>query len=308
MVALKDAYAACAREAWAHYENFPVASMLLPRAMRPHVAAVYAFARTADDFADEGERTSAERIRLLDGWRARVRIAAASEMPAPPGPGEPANTVHIFTALAATIHAKALPVTLFEDLLSAFRQDVDVTRYDSWDDLLDYCRRSANPVGRLVLRIAGYCDERLDRQSDAICTALQLTNFWQDLGIDAARGRIYVPAREMAAHNASADALASPALPDAWRRVLADVTTRTRTLFAAGRPLCAAVRGRLRYELRATWLGGMRILEKLEAEGFDPIARRPTLGARDAAVLAFRAAVSTLNDSRPHFSAPGASA
>lgn len=306
MVALKDAYASCAREARAHYENFPVASLLLPRAMRPHVAAVYAFARAADDFADEGERTAAERIRLLDGWRARLRMAAASETMAPPGPGEPANTVHIFTALAATIHAKALPVALFEDLLSAFRQDADVTRYRSWDDLLDYCRRSANPVGRLVLRIAGYHDEHLDRQSDAICTALQLTNFWQDVGIDAARGRIYVPASEIAAHNASTDALVGPALPEAWCRVLADVTARTRTLFAAGRPLCDAVKGRLRYELRATWLGGMRILDQLEAGGFDPIAHRPALGARDAAALACRVAVSSLNDLRPHFSALGA--
>lgn len=309
MVALTDAYASCAREARAHYENFPVASLLLPRAMRPHVAAVYAFARAADDFADEGERSADERIRLLDGWRTRLRLAMISGDMAPPGPGEPDSTVHIFTALAATIRAKALPLALFEDLLSAFTQDVRVTRYASWDDLLDYCRRSANPVGRLVLRIAGYCDDRMDAHSDAICTALQLTNFWQDLGIDAARGRIYVPTSDMASHGASPEMLVvGGTLPDPWRRVLADVTARTRALFVAGRPLCDAVAGRLRYELRATWLGGMRILAKLEAQGFDPIAHRPTLGARDTAVLACGVALSSLSGLRPHCSPRGAGA
>jgi squalene synthase HpnC len=251
-----------------HYENFPVASILLPRSMRRDVAAVYAFARAADDFADEGQLDAAVRHRLLDGWLERLRHAAASSEPGPPPrDGEPRNTVSLFAALGESIRTCDLPVTLFEQLLSAFRQDVTVTRYATWADLLDYCRRSANPVGRLVLRIAGYRDARLDAWSDAICTALQLTNFWQDVAIDRARGRVYLPEEEAAG------------LPGA--------AARTRRLFDEGRPLCDAVRGRLRYELRATWLGGRRILDRLERSGFDP-ARRPRLGAADVPWLLLR--------------------
>lgn len=247
----------------AHYENFPVASLLLPRAMRPHVAAVYAFARTADDFADEGDRTPAERLRLLDRWRQRLHGLNES-----PAPDEPPQTVEIFLALRATIRDRSLPLELFEDLLSAFRQDVTVSRYESWDELLDYCRRSANPVGRLVLRIAGYRDAALDAQSDDICTALQLTNFWQDVKVDAARGRVYLPRGE----------------------TLAGAARRTRQLFERGRPLCDAVRGRLRHELRATWLGGVRILDRLEDAHFDPVAARPRLTAADVPWFAWRLA------------------
>ena len=218
---LADAYAACARLAAAHYENFPVASRLVPSRMRPHVAAVYAFARTADDFADEDGYTLAERHALLDDWHRRLLRAAGSEIagtevPAPHQPASPPQRLHgvqrsvnaepgpqsrrtavdpdpIFLALAHTIQSCSLEVGLFEDLLSAFRQDTVVKRYATWDDVLDYCRRSANPVGRLVLRIAGYRNPELDRSSDALCTALQLTNFWQDLAIDWRRGRLVHP-------------------------------------------------------------------------------------------------------------------
>src|ERR1043166_384890 len=168
--------------------------MLVPGPMRRHIAAVYAFARAADDFADEGQRSQDERLRLLRGWSRRLQACASDSGPGEAADGdEPPNTVDIFLALGATIRDKALPVHLFEDLLSAFSQDVVVSRYQTWEDLLAYCRRSANPVGRLVLRIAGYQDERFDRWSDAICTALQLTNFWQDVAIDFGRGRLYVP-------------------------------------------------------------------------------------------------------------------
>lgn len=278
-----DAYAACLRDARAHYENFPVASVLVPRRMRAHVAAVYAFARAADDFADEGQRPIAERHALLDGWLHRLRQAAASEAPGPPPrAGEPSHTVAIFVALGASIRARALPVALFEDLLSAFRQDVTVTRYERWEDLIDYCRRSANPVGRLVLRIAGYDDGGLERWSDAICTALQLTNFWQDLHVDFGRGRLYLPAEERRFHGAREEDLADGRITPAWHSALAVACGRTRALFEAGRPLCDAVHGRLRYELRATWLGGTRILDRLERTNFDVFGRRPTLGAADA--------------------------
>jgi squalene synthase HpnC len=289
VVSLAAAYASCERDARAHYENFPVASALIPRRMRRHVAAVYAFARAADDFADEGQRADDERRALLDGWGERLRHAIAGE-PAPLAPrrGEPANAVEIFVALAATVRDCDLPPQLLDDLLSAFRQDVAVKRYRTWGDLLDYCTRSANPVGRLVLRIAGYRDERLDRWSDALCTALQLANFWQDLRIDLAKDRIYLPLEELAAHDAREQDLAGAHLTAAASRALAAAVSRTRTLFDAGRPLCNAVRGRLRYELRATWLGGMRILDRLESARFDVAFRRPQLGAADLPWLAWR--------------------
>lgn len=291
MVDLAAAYASCARDARTHYENFPVASRLVPQRMRHHVAAVYAFARAADDFADEGTRPVEERHRLLDGWLCRLREAVSRDPNATDRPvdvGEPANTNEIFLALGATIRDKQLPPGLFEDLLSAFRQDVTVTRYASWVDVMDYCRRSANPVGRLVLRIADYRDGTLDGWSDAICTALQLTNFWQDLKIDFDRGRLYIPEAEMRAHGASPSDLAAAEMTPAWTLAVAAAVSRTRALFHEGRPLCDAVRGRLKYELRATWLGGTRILDRLERTEYDMIHCRPSLGAADAPWFAWR--------------------
>jgi len=294
MVALDAAYASCERDARRHYENFPVASLLVPRGMRRHVAAVYAFARAADDLADEGTRTVDERHALLDGWLRRLRRAAATGEPGEaPKPGEPPNTVAIFLALGASIRERALPLELFEQLLSAFRQDVTVTRYPSWDGVLDYCRRSANPVGRLVLAIAGHRDARLDAWSDAICTALQLTNFWQDLTIDFDRGRIYLPAAEREAHGAREEDLAAGRITPAWRNALSAAAARTRALFGEGRPLCDALHGRLRHELRATWLGGTRILDRLERAGFDVVNGRPALGAGDIPWFAWRLATWT---------------
>jgi squalene synthase HpnC len=250
--------------------------------MRPHIAAVYAFARVADDFADEGVRPPDDRIRLLDRWRERLRIAVRGAAAPPLMPGEPVESAEIFHALGATIRDRALPVVLFEDLLGAFEQDVRVSRYSTWQDVLDYCRRSANPIGRLVLAIAGYRDARLEAQSDAICTALQLTNFWQDVTIDYARGRVYLPAEELRAHRAREEDLGGARLTAECRRALSAAVERTRVLFACGRPLCDEVRGRLRYELRATWLGGTRILQKLEAANFEPSAARVRLRATDA--------------------------
>lgn len=291
MVGLREAYAACVDDARSHYENFPVASMLVPAAQRPHIAAVYAFARAADDFADEGDRTIEERHRLLDLWVCRLRESIANGHSShAPEPGEPRHTASIFIALSATIRAHALPVQLFEDLLSAFRQDVTVSRYASWPEVLDYCRRSANPVGRLVLRIAGYRDERFDRWSDSICTALQLTNFWQDVKRDVDRGRIYMPDEEIRASGASTDALRGGRIDEPWVRALGAAARRTRDLFDAGRPLCDAVRGRLKYELRATWLGGTRVLARLESSRFDVVRARPTIGAADGPWLVWRMA------------------
>jgi phytoene/squalene synthetase len=166
-------------------------------------------------------------------------------------------------------------------------------RYQTWEELLDYCRRSANPIGRLVLRVAGYRDRQLDDWSDAVCTALQLANFWQDLEIDWRKGRVYVPLSVVAASGADLQDLGRRRVSPEWRRALADVTARTRALFASGRPVADGVRGRLRWELRATWLGGMRILDKLERAQFDVFRHRPSLGWRDAVAIAGQTATWT---------------
>jgi hydroxysqualene synthase len=287
-VALSDAYADCQRLAREHPENFPVASWLLPKALRPHVAAIYAFARTADDFADEPGRETLERLDLLDQWRRLLTPGAGPGERGQPSPTAPPPP--LFAALAHTRQQFGLPTELFEDLLSAFRQDVTKSRYETWAEVFDYCRRSANPVGRLVLRLFGYVDPALDRQSDAVCTALQLTNFWQDFMIDWRRGRLYLPAEEWRAAGASLEDLDAGRLTSAWQLALQRASTRTRLLFETGRPIADEVGGRLRYELRATWLGGVRILDRLERYTFDVVNHRPTLGASDAMVIAWRVA------------------
>lgn len=277
---LAAAYAHCTRLARGHYENFPVASWLLPAAMRPHIAAIYAFARRADDFADEPGPDVVERLRLLHDWRRRLHN----------------NNTHgatpddlIFVALHNTIASCRLPVQLFDDLLSAFAQDVTTRRYATWADVMDYCRRSANPVGRLVLRVAGCDDPRLDAASDAVCTALQLTNFWQDFGRDWRRGRLYVPLEERDRHDAREADLDAGRMTAQWKDALRAAAAHTRERFAVGRPVCNGVRGRLRWELRLTWLGGSRILDKIEAADFDVLNRRPSLGAADTAPLIWQA-------------------
>jgi phytoene synthase len=291
-VNLEASYAICDRIARAHYENFPVASRLLPARMRPHVAAVYAFARMADDIADEGNAPAAMRQARLDEWIARLRAATSTTMAfadrsvLAPEMAELAPPV--FEAVANSVRERGLPTDLLEDLVSAFRQDVTVTRYDSWASLFDYCRRSANPVGRLVLRIGGWTHPHLDEASDAVCTALQLTNFWQDLAIDWRRGRLYVPAEAHVAAHAELSALDRGEWTGEWRQALSACAATTRALFERGRTVCDGVSGRLRYELRATWLGGVRILDRLEAGGFDVFRARPALGASDVPALAWR--------------------
>jgi squalene synthase HpnC len=280
-MALKVAYGECERLARGHYENFPVASRLVPAHTRRHVAAVYAFARAADDIADEGRRSTGERLRLLEDWQNRLHASV--------GEGFADTNDHVFLALGATIRACSLPVSLFDDLLSAFRQDITTARYETWEALLDYCRRSANPIGRLVLRIAGHHDPQLDRSSDALCTALQLTNFWQDLERDWQKGRLYVPLDDVEAARARVQDLDARRMTDPWRQVLRTVVARTRSLFGTGRQVCDGVRGRLRPELRLTWLGGMRILERLERVKYDVFEFRPTLGIGDVPSLLWRA-------------------
>jgi phytoene synthase len=285
--ALARAYAACEALARAHYENFPVASRLLPAAMRPHVAAVYAFARVADDIADEGNEPAPARQVRLRAWQHRLHQAVAA--PKDPAAARSRDDL-IFVALGHTIHACELPVALFDDLLSAFGEDITTTRYASWSDVLDYCRRSANPVGRLVLRIAGYADTALDRSSDALCTALQLTNFWQDFGRDWRAGRLYVPRDVQHACGAEEADLQADRLTEPWICAIDDCIATTKRRFADGRAVCDDVRGRLRFELRLTWHGGRRILERVETLRSDLLHHRPSLGASDIAPLLWRAA------------------
>lgn len=280
------AYSACEALAVAHYENFPVASRLLPKLMRPHVAAVYAFARVADDMADEGTLPAGDRLARLGAWQERLHAAVAVERPsAPPHDREDL----IIVALAHSIRLLDLPMALFDDLVSAFGQDTMTTRYASWADVLDYCRRSASPIGRLVLRIGGYRDSALDMSSDALCTALQLTNFWQDFGRDWRAGRLYVPREVQDACGASEADLNGATLNAQWMRAIEECIALTRAKFDEGRAVCDGVRGRLRLELRLTWLGGERVLTRVERARRRLLGERPTLGAGDAPGLVWRA-------------------
>jgi len=282
---LNEAYAYCERLARSHYENFPVASRLLPRPMRPHIAAIYAFARIADDMADEGDRPAADRLDDLAAWGRRLdRTLQSTDT-------DRAEFWQVFAALRHTIAMHRLPVPLLRDLLSAFAQDVTVKEYATWEDLLDYCRRSANPVGRLVLRVAGYDRPELDAASDAVCSALQLANFWQDVRIDREKERLYVPAAIWRPRGARIEDLDAGRMTGEWRAVFADVTARTRALFMKGIPVADGVHGRLRYELRATWLGGMAILDKLEAANYDMLSNRPALSGADVPAILWRAAL-----------------
>ena len=294
---LERAYAACEAFARTHYENFPVASRLLPRAIRPHVAAIYAFARVADDIADEGSLPASERRSRLEAWRRRLHGALTVErLSEPPTDHEDL----IVAALAHSIRTRDLPIELFDDLLSAFEQDTMTTRYASWAEVFDYCRRSANPIGRLVLRVAGYRGGAIERSSDALCTALQLTNFWQDFGRDWRAGRLYVPRDLQTACGAREEELGhvplnrniteTPGMSPSWVRALEECVHVTREQYAAGRDVCDRVSGRMRYELRCTWIGGHRMLERIERTRRDLLSYRPTIGFADLPSIAWQAA------------------
>ena len=267
---------------------------MLPAAMRPHVAALYAFARVADDIADEGEAPPGERQARLRAWQERLHDAARDAR----GLRTLDRDDLILAAVSHSIRSLDLPIALFDDLVSAFGQDTTTTRYASWCDVLDYCRRSANPIGRLVLRIAGYRDETLDRSSDGLCSALQLTNFWQDFGRDWRIGRLYVPTEVALACGASEDDLARGRMGPAWAQAIAACAAFTRTLFDGGRTVCDGVQGRLRVELRFTWLGGARILERVERGRFDLLDRRPALSLADVPLLIWRGARWRASESR----------
>lgn len=268
-----------------HYENFPVASWLCPPRLRAPIAAIYWFARTADDIADEGDAIAEERLADLAHYRQCLHAcksgAATERWPA------------VFGPLAHAIRVHGLPLQPLDDLLSAFAQDVVKTRdhagYADRAELLDYCRRSANPVGRLLLHLYGIGDAQSLAHADQVCTALQLINFWQDLGRDLARGRRYLPDEDCRGYGI--DPRDPAAAAAASRRALLEAEcTWARSLMLAGSPLVHRVPGRAGWELRAVVQGGLRILDKIAALGHDTLHARPTVGAFDAVPVLWRAA------------------
>ncbi|HHH43271.1 MAG TPA: squalene synthase HpnC [Gammaproteobacteria bacterium] len=268
--AIRQGYHWCRTLARAHYENFPVASRFLPGRLRDPVAAIYAFARSADDIADEGDAGAEERLQQLDEMAAALRAIEAGTPPDTP----------LYQALADTIGRHRLPLGLFHDLLSAFRQDVEKKHYADFGEVMDYCRRSANPVGRLLLLLTGQAQERNLAMSDALCSALQLINFLQDLGQDYHRhGRIYLPRDELQRFKVNAADIEHQRSSPQLRMLLTYQAQRASRLLRAGSPLGKAIRGRFGLEVRAIVLGGARMLEKLEQR--EDLFSRPRLDAMD---------------------------
>jgi squalene synthase HpnC len=262
-----------------HYENFPVASWVLPARLRAPVRAIYAFARQADDFADEGEVPDAQRLANLSAFgRALDRIEA----------GEPAES-DLFRDLATHIRAHELPIGLFRDLLSAFAQDVTKRRYADFGEVMDYCRRSANPIGRLLLHLYGERDTRSLAYSDGICSSLQLINFLQDIAIDFRKGRVYLPQDELTRYGVSEGQIAAGDTGGAWELMMRHQIERARRMLQAGAPLGRVLKGRIGMELRMIVLGGERILRKLHQSRGDVFRHRPVLDKTDWAVMFGRA-------------------
>ncbi len=278
---IEEAFAYCRQMAESHYENFPVGSLLVPKRLRKHVYSIYAFARTADDFADEGygtgEMTEADRLAALEDWQQKLERCFIGE----------ADHL-IFIALAVTVKELNLPIKLLKDLLSAFKQDVVKTRYANFNEVLDYCARSANPVGRLILLLFGYQDERLHRLSDHICTALQLANFWQDVSVDIRKDRIYLPQGEMEKFGVTVQDLREGRFSSHFAELMKFQVERTWELFHQGRELPELVSGRLKYELRLTWFGGTNILKQIEGLRYDTLNQRPTNSTADKLRLLVR--------------------
>jgi squalene synthase HpnC len=258
-----------------HYENFPVASLLLPARLRPAVRAIYRFARTADDVADEGNALPEDRLRELQAFGNDLDHLDA---PATRWPD-----------LAAAVTEHGLPLPLLHDLLSAFAQDVTTRRYADYASLVDYCRRSANPIGRLLLSLYRRDEPGLLAMSDAICTGLQLTNFWQDVAIDWDKGRVYLPREDLARFGVDEAQIARRLVDDRWRALMAFEVARARALLESGAPLAPALGGRIGLELRLVVQGGLRILERIDAAGGDVFRHRPALSARDWTMMGLRA-------------------
>lgn len=276
-VSIDEAFRYCARVATAHYENFPVASLFLPADKRPYIQAIYAFSRVADDFADEQDRLPAERLANLDDWERMLRECYQGKAEHP-----------VFIALGETVRQNRIPIEPLLDLLAAFRRDVTQSRYESFDDLLGYCRCSANPVGRLVLMIFGHREEALFALSDRICTALQLANFWQDVFVDAARNRLYIPLEDMRRFGYAEASWLGRVPGKGYKELMKFEIERTKGMFYEGAELPRLVEKELQVELKMVWLGGMSILRLLEKRGLDT-GRRPSLGTLRKIMILVRA-------------------
>lgn len=261
-----------------HYENFPVGSFLLPKQFREEIQLVYTFARVADDLADEGMMKPEERIERIDEWQMQLHKAIRGK-----------NSGQFFTKLANTIQKHNLSLQLLDELLIAFRKDAANVQYDTFDELLEYCRYSANPIGRLILQIFDCSNEKTNRFSNYICTALQLSNFWQDISVDTRRNRFYIPQSELRHFGLQNSDLRSNGKKDIFRALMKMQIDRTRNLFEDGKPLFLMVAKDFRFELKLTWYGGMRILEKIEAMDFDTRIDRPMLTTIDKVLVLFRA-------------------
>jgi squalene synthase HpnC len=257
-----------------HYENFPVASLLIPAPLREPIRVIYRFARNADDFADEGNDPPEIRLRKLNDYRRQLET-----------PRDP-----LLLEVAKIIREHELPVALFGDLLDAFSQDVAKKRYASFSEVLEYCRRSANPVGRLLLHLFKRTNESNLRASDAICSALQLVNFWQDVDVDYTRdNRVYLPQDDMVGFGVTERHLKEKICDACWQALMAFQVQRTRKLMLDGAALGKALPGRIGLEIRATIQGGLRILDKIERAGYDVFRRRPRLRALDWPLVLLRA-------------------
>ena len=270
----EQAFAYCRKVALGHYENFSVVSWLLPRPLRPHMYAVYAYCRGVDDLGDEAE---GDRLALLDDWEAELRRCYE---------GTPRDIR--FVALQETIRTFDIPPEPFLRLIEANRRDQTVSRYRTFAELQEYCTYSANPAGHLVLYLFGYRDDERRRLSDATCTALQLANFWQDVSRDLEKGRIYIPLDDMERFGYSEAELLARRDNESFRRLIAFQVQRTRGLFREGLRLVPRVRGRLRLDLRLFSLGGLAVLDAIERMDYDVLSRRPTVSKARKAWLALR--------------------
>lgn len=261
-----------------HYENFPVASFLLPPRLRYPVEVIYAFARSADDIADEGDASPKERQAELNQYLVELDKIELGVRP----------QGKLFIQLENVIQDYRLPLQPFRDLISAFKQDTQTTRYNTYDELLDYCRRSANPVGILMLHLYNAASEENIRMSDAICTALQLINFWQDVFVDWGKNRIYIPLEDMARFGVTEDIISTATANEAWCALMQYEVTRSRQLMLFGAPLSRLIPGRIGWELRFIVQGGLQILDRIESANFDVFRKRPELKKRDWMQIAWR--------------------
>jgi hydroxysqualene synthase len=277
----EEGFSYCESLARSHYENFPVASRFVSKEIRKYVWTIYAFARIADDYADEPGFTLAERMDNLNQWEQGLDECYN---------GNP--THRVFAALAETVERFQIPRELFQNLLTAFREDVTVKRYETHEDVLAYCRNSANPIGRMLLLLLNYRSESMLQYSDSICTALQLTNFWQDISVDIRKNRIYLPLEELEEFNYTEQDLFHQTLNENFRSLMAFQVRRTADLFVEGKPLLTMVGKDLAMELRLTWNGGTKILQKIHRQNYDVLTKRPALSIVDKVSILFRSFLS----------------